>query len=153
MLKKICTKCKELKSLNKFYKHKTYKNGRKSECKECAKTRGKEYHKKNLKKNHIRNRKYYKKNAKEITIKHKEWHKNNFEKIKTFINIPEEKKKNTCRFKTNYLVRTNQIKKQPCKICGNPRSEAHHSDYNNPLKIIWLCRKHHTKLHNKLRNK
>jgi len=33
---KICTKCKEHKSLNEFYKHKNRKDGLHGECKSCA---------------------------------------------------------------------------------------------------------------------
>lgn len=34
---KICTSCGEKKNLIEFYKHKAYKDGRRSECKACAK--------------------------------------------------------------------------------------------------------------------
>jgi hypothetical protein len=33
--------------------------------------------------------------------------------------------------------------RQPCVICGQEKAEAHHEDYSKPLKIIWLCQKHH----------
>lgn len=32
-----------------------------------------------------------------------------------------------------------------CGIIG----ERHHKDYNKPLDIIWLCKKHHLELHRK----
>lgn len=35
---------------------------------------------------------------------------------------------------------------QPCKVCGNPKSEAHHEVYFPP-EIKWLCHKHHVRLH------
>ncbi len=35
------------------------------------------------------------------------------------------------------------LKKEPCSVCGNPNSEAHHSNYSRPLEVTWLCRKHH----------
>ncbi len=40
-----------------------------------------------------------------------------------------------------------RLKKQPCEECKNPVAEAHHEDYDKPLKIIWLCRTHHQRLH------
>jgi hypothetical protein len=50
-----------------------------------------------------------------------------------------------------YSVIKKEIKKLPCKVCGNVKSEAHHDDYDFPLKIKWLCRKHHKELHNKIK--
>lgn len=39
-------------------------------------------------------------------------------------------------------LRNKTIIKQRC-FCGNKKSEAHHENYNIPLKITWLCKKHH----------
>jgi hypothetical protein len=33
-------------------------------------------------------------------------------------------------------------------ICGNKKSEAHHTDYSKPYDVIWLCDFHHHQLHN-----
>lgn len=34
-----------------------------------------------------------------------------------------------------------------CGIIG----EAHHENYEKPLEILWLCKHHHTELHNEKR--
>ena len=34
------------------------------------------------------------------------------------------------------------------QVCGNPKTDAHHKDYMKPLKVIWLCRLHHSRMHN-----
>jgi len=39
------------------------------------------------------------------------------------------------------------LERQSCEICGNPKVDAHHSDYDNPLDVRWLCRQHHVRLH------
>ena len=36
-----------------------------------------------------------------------------------------------------------KLRKQPCAVCANSKSESHHSDYSKPLEVIWLCKKHH----------
>ena len=38
----------------------------------------------------------------------------------------------------------------PCEVCGTRENiEKHHEDYTKPLKVRWLCRKHHRELHKK----
>jgi len=45
-------------------------------------------------------------------------------------------------------------KSQVCSIKGcNKIGVRHHSDYDKPDEIIWLCKKHHLKIHGKLRGK
>ena len=40
------------------------------------------------------------------------------------------------------------IKPPFCEQCEEDKPlDKHHSDYSNPLEIIWLCRKCHTRLH------
>jgi len=47
---------------------------------------------------------------------------------------------------TKVLIRPTQ-----CARCGTVcKPEAHHEDYDNPLHVVWLCRKCHRKLHRKL---
>jgi hypothetical protein len=41
------------------------------------------------------------------------------------------------------------IERQPCEVCGADKTDAHHPDYDRPLLIIWLCRKHHVAAHAK----
>lgn len=40
-----------------------------------------------------------------------------------------------------------KIQKLSCCICQNSKSEAHHNDYNKPLELMWLCKKHHACWH------
>lgn len=51
------------------------------------------------------------------------------------------------RRKTNLAIKKGILKRKPCSVCDNIKSDAHHFDYNRPLEVIWLCRKHHRLLH------
>lgn len=53
------------------------------------------------------------------------------------------------RGKIHELTRTGKLIRQPCVICGEPNTQAHHEDYTKPLDIIWLCNIHHIKHHSK----
>ena len=59
---------------------------------------------------------------------------------------PEQKKRANARSKVKTYVRRGIITKGPCEVCG-AKAEAHHEDYNKPLEVTWLCRKHHLEHH------
>ena len=40
-----------------------------------------------------------------------------------------------------------KLQRQPCEICQNPKSQAHHHDYTKPLEVTWLCQTHHSLAH------
>ncbi|KEP68012.1 hypothetical protein DL1_16580 [Thioclava dalianensis] len=44
-------------------------------------------------------------------------------------------------------LRLGVMEKHPCAVCGNPKADAHHSDYDRPFDVLWLCRRHHVALH------
>ncbi len=58
-----------------------------------------------------------------------------------------------CRRRTKYAVRIGQLERQPCKVCGSKRVEAHHSDYSKPLRVIWYCQRHHQAWHRRFKAK
>lgn len=39
----------------------------------------------------------------------------------------------------------------PCRVCGNLDAEAHHPDYDRPMDVDWLCRRHHKAEHRRLK--
>jgi hypothetical protein len=62
---------------------------------------------------------------------------------------PETREKIRIRNFTRYYVKKGKIPKQPCAICKSPFTEAHHENYNKPFEVVWLCKKHHAKIHTK----
>lgn len=57
------------------------------------------------------------------------------------------RQKSYTRSITSTEIKHKRIIRQPCIVCGEIKSEAHHSDYNKPFEITWLCRKHHIEWH------
>lgn len=51
-------------------------------------------------------------------------------------------KRERAEAKLNSAVRSKKLAKQLCEVCGSP-AQAHHPDYNHPLKVRWLCTVHH----------
>ena len=60
--------------------------------------------------------------------------------------LEERRKRIKARNDLNHHLRDKNIKRQPCEICGEP-AEAHHDNYDEPLKVRWLCFKHHRQWH------
>ena len=97
-----CTKCKEIKNINSFYKHSKNKtDGHTNDCKECQSKRGKsyreankekvaEYHKRygqaNKEKIAQYKREWQLKNKERLNIKYKEWKEANKERVRYYKN-------------------------------------------------------------------
>ena len=62
-------------------------------------------------------------------------------------------KEHSARSKVHHAVRVGNITPQPCEVCGSDKVQAHHDDYDKPLEVRWLCRKHHRALHKELGTK
>lgn len=135
---KKCFKCGKVKSLDSFYKHSDMPDGHVNKCKTCNKKDVSENYRKNIDYyvNYEKER-FKKPERKEQLIKYQQKRRETY------------KGKNIARQKVNNAIRSGILVKSPCEECGNIKSQAHHPDYRSPLKIKWLCRKHHLELHNK----
>jgi hypothetical protein len=47
----------------------------------------------------------------------------------------------------SFAIQEGRIIRQPCEICGNEHSHAHHDDYSKPYEVRWLCPLHHKQAH------
>jgi hypothetical protein len=48
-------------------------------------------------------------------------------------------------------VKNGSLVRQACEVCGDPKTEGHHTDYTEALKVVWLCKKHHVREHARLK--
>ena len=120
---KKCFICGEYKEESEFYKDITRGDGLSSRCMECCSNR-----KRNRPYNGEKQREY----QKEYNIK------------------PENKIKILAHTLVRKAIKTGELIKENCEICGKI-ADAHHDNYSKPLDVRWLCRKHHKKYHAKLK--
>jgi hypothetical protein len=135
---KKCSTCKKYKELNCFCKNKFKNDGIHDECKICHNRR------KSIKR---ANDLEYKERKNKLG---KETYKRNKTKIlaKCLDRKTLKKQERSAQSKTEYLIKMGKIKKESCIVCNSVIDiQAHHEDYNNPLDIMWLCRRHHAQLH------
>lgn len=61
---------------------------------------------------------------------------------------PEFKRRQQARAFTSLAVQLGLLARQPCEMCGDPKSQAHHVSYERPLEgLRWLCTRHHVAAH------
>ncbi len=53
------------------------------------------------------------------------------------------REKHNARAKVEQAIKKGKLVRQPCEVCGDPESEAHHDDYSKPLEVRWFCGEHH----------
>lgn len=136
---KKCSKCKQVKKYNKFYKNNAKKDGLQTKCKICTKIYEKISYQNNKKEKKAYNELYYK------TIKGKEVHKKGDKKYRQ--KNPEKKKAHNII--VNAISNKKIIKPKICSICEKTDCmiEGHHYDYNKPLEVIWCCSQCHCNIH------
>jgi hypothetical protein len=59
----------------------------------------------------------------------------------------KNRQKKKARERLRYAIRKGWVKKKPCEVCMDPKSQGHHTDYAKPLEVRWLCRTHHEREH------
>ena len=155
MKTKVCKKCGEEKPIEEYYVHKQMADGYLNICKECTKKRVAIHRENNLEK--IREYDRNRPNKEERYVKHKEYVKNNRKRV----NEAKSNWKKRNKDKANAYVKVNRaiekgILKKPikCELCGEKTElYAHHTDYSQPLKVIFLCDKCHKIEHKKINEK
>lgn len=73
----------------------------------------------------------------------REWRAAGHEHLSEF-----QKQQARTRSYTHVLVSRGKLAVLPCRECaGTENVEAHHPDYSDPRRVVWLCRTHHKALH------
>lgn len=129
---KTCFRCERTLPVEEFYRHPKMKDGRLGKCKDCAR--------RDVTTNRANKREQYtayekgrgarpERRAAKLgySAKHNRLH-------------PE---KRAARLAVSNALRDGRLTRKPCEVCQNPKTEAHHPDYSQPLSVRWLCHQHH----------
>ena len=136
---KKCFKCQAVKPIEEFYKHPKMADGHLNKCKGCCKHDVKTHRDENL----DRIRAYYRARAKtDSRIKHavevtRAWRQ-------------QDKRRHAAHSAVARAIKSGALVRQPCESCSNPKSVAHHDDYEKPLDVRWLCQACHTQHHKRI---
>ena len=126
---KICKLCKQQKPIDKFYRDRTKREGRRNCCKLCENKLASAYRKLHADMFSRREKKRYQRRRKNpahqqrVLIYNRQWR-------------TEEKTRahNTTARKLQHL------KPEVCEECKiKPAQMAHHPDYSKPNKVNWIC--------------
>ena len=128
---KKCFKCKIDKELVDFYPHKQMKDGHLNKCRDCARMDSAA--------------------QLELNKLNPDW----VAKEKERVRLKQLKLAGSKRTKIYERVKaaivSGAVKQEPCAICGEEKTEGHHEDYDKPLDLVWLCKRHHADRHLHLR--
>ena len=158
MKTKKCSDCKKIKRVSKFYKNKQMISGYYSKCKLCIDSDIREYRKKHKEKYKIYYREYQKKHKDTIRQTNRQWyvrhkHDPKIKKASAYhrkIYLAKFPEKYKARNAVNNAIQSGRLKKERCEVCGAKQVHGHHEDYAKPLKVVWLCPKHHVERHHKI---
>lgn len=148
---KKCFKCHEAKALDDFYKHPNMGDGHLNKCKSCTKQ---DVQARNaallatpegLNAERARGRDKYAR----LYAKPRPPTLGKREVQRQWITRNPEKR--AAHNAVTYALKSGRLVRQPCEVCNDPKSEAHHDDYSKPLVVRWLCKPHHAEHHWKAR--
>jgi len=151
---KTCFKCKVSKPESEFYRHPQMADGYLGKCKECAKRDTIE----NRNKHSLYYREYDRSRA---DLPKRVEARKSYEKTSEGREARKKanevwKSRNPRKRAAEVLFRNRQrndpsLSKKPCEVCGAEKVHGHHENYDEPLKVRWLCPKHHSERHKEMR--
>lgn len=152
---KTCSKCKQEKEYDGFYKDRKAKDGYNGICKDCRREMDRERRKNDpcwAQKRKLQNHRYHMENREAIAERKKKWFESEVGKKSHRESSRKWKKQNTLKVLAHSAVeravkRGELVPKERCEVCNSKHKiEAHHPDHRKKLQVIWLCKHCHEKL-------
>lgn len=146
---KTCTNCKAEKKESEFQTRRASPDGLTSRCRKCLseydKRRANLPHRKAMREAYQKTDAYLR-SARKAKMKYADKNKDKvFQANKAY--RERNPKKYKCHGKVAFAIKTGILIRQPCEICKDNHSVAHHDDYDKPLEVRWLCDYHHKQWH------
>lgn len=128
---KACFKCHRVKPIDQFYKHPQMADGHLNKCKECTKADVKAAYRA------ANGRAEYERERSQLPSRKAA--------VKQYQRASRERDpvRAKARSAVSNAIRDGRLVRQPCEVCNDPKSQAHHHDYTKPLDVRWLCFRHH----------
>jgi hypothetical protein len=60
------------------------------------------------------------------------------------------RERENARRRASRAIARGELVPEPCEVCGDEPTEAHHDDYAKPLEVRWLCGPHHDERHREI---
>ena len=135
MTMKACFKCGAVRQLDEFYRHPRMADGHLNKCKDCTKLDAL-----NRRLSKIDQIRAY--DRERAHLPHRaELRRETLENWRS-----EHPARARAQAAVRRALSSGLLFREPCFVCGE-RAEAHHPDYDAPLAVTWLCRRHHMQAH------
>ncbi len=149
-MRKTCFKCQVEQDVDAFYRHPAMADGRLGKCKTCTKADANKHRDENIDRirayDRERGQLAHRKAAN--TARRSKIDKAIVRAYHAKYNGANKQKRRATVIVSRAL-KAGKITRTPCS-CGNPKVEAHHDDYSQPLQVRWLCRQCHGAEHRRI---
>lgn len=139
MNQKQCRVCGILQSIENFHRNPSMADGRFNSCRTCRSLAERNRYQANPERIRARVRTYRADNVNAVRAR---------DRLRGF-RIYDRQKVAARRYVRDALSKGILVR-QPCEVCGESHTDAHHPDYDQPLTVQWLCRRHHGVVHQRI---
>lgn len=135
---KPCRVCGEEKPVTDFYPRDNSRDGYRHDCKACCRERSKQ---RRMEADEDAAREYARRYREANRDRVRAYNRDYMRRLRS--SRPEVA---AAHKEVGRALRDGRLQPSPCVECGDP-AEAHHPDYSKPLDVVWLCRRHHQRVH------
>lgn len=148
--KKRCNWCETVKPLTEFCRNRASKDGLNFRCNVCNRRVVLEWQKNNPEKHLAKSRKWSATNRERVCARNRIYCKRNPKSnLRASLRYQRKHPEQRRAYKVvGKAIKRGNLTPQPCEVCASTQNiEAHHSRYDRPLDVRWLCTRCHNKLH------